>query len=129
MSGGVGHGRSLASGRGDRRPRRDSGSIGGMVALILADGDVPPRSDLDLAWPGWDDGIEAVIAADGGARHAAALGVAIDLWVGDGDSIGEDALAALAGGRRAARTVATGQGRVRHGAGDRAALRSATSAC
>src|SRR4029079_9432303 len=66
-----------------------------MVALILADGDVPPRSELDLAWPGWDDGVEAVIAADGGARHAAALGVAIDLWVGDGDSIGEDALAAL----------------------------------
>jgi len=66
-----------------------------MVALILADGDVPSRSDLDLAWPGWDDGIEAVIAADGGARHAATLGVAIDLWVGDGDSIGADALAAL----------------------------------
>jgi thiamine pyrophosphokinase len=66
-----------------------------MVALILADGDVPPRSDLDLAWPGWDEGIEAVIAADGGARHAAPLGIAIDLWVGDGDSIGEDALAAL----------------------------------
>jgi thiamine pyrophosphokinase len=66
-----------------------------MVALILADGDVPPRSELDLAWPRWDDGIEVVIAADGGARHAAALGVAIDLWVGDGDSIGEDALAAL----------------------------------
>jgi len=73
-----------------------SGSIAVMVALILADGDVPPRSELDLAWPGWDDGIEAVIAADGGARHAAALGVAIDLWVGDGDSIGGDALAALA---------------------------------
>ncbi len=66
-----------------------------MVALILADGDVPPRSELDLAWSGWDDGIEAVIAADGGARHAAALGVAIDLWVGDGDSIGEGALAEL----------------------------------
>ncbi len=66
-----------------------------MVALILADGDVPPRSDLELAWPGWEDGIEVVIAADGGARHAAALGIAIDLWVGDGDSIGEDALAAL----------------------------------
>ena len=66
-----------------------------MVALILADGDVPSRSDFDLAWPGWDDEIEAVIAADGGARHAATLGVAIDLWVGDGASIGEDAPAAL----------------------------------
>lgn len=66
-----------------------------MVALILADGDVPPRSDLDLAWPAWDEAIEFVIAADGGARHAAGLGLTIDLWVGDGDSIGEEALAAL----------------------------------
>jgi thiamine pyrophosphokinase len=66
-----------------------------MVALILADGDVPARSDLDLAWPGWDQAVEVVIAADGGARHASGLGVAIDLWVGDGDSIGDDALAAL----------------------------------
>ena len=35
------------------------------------------------------------IAADGGARHASALGVALDLWVGDGDSIGDAGLAAL----------------------------------
>jgi thiamine pyrophosphokinase len=67
-----------------------------MVALILADGDAPTRSRLDLAWPGWDTGVDLVIAADGGARHAAGLGVAIDLWVGDGDSIGAEALAALA---------------------------------
>ena len=66
-----------------------------MVALILADGDVPSRSALDRAWPDWDANIELVVAADGGARHALALGVAIDLWVGDGDSIGEDALAEL----------------------------------
>ena len=66
-----------------------------MVALILADGDVPSRSDLDRAWPAWDQAVEIVIAADGGARHAAALGVPIDLWVGDGDSIGEDVLAEL----------------------------------
>lgn len=66
-----------------------------MVALILADGDAPPRAVLDLAWPGWDADVDVVIAADGGARHAAALGVAIDLWVGDGDSIGADGLAAL----------------------------------
>ena len=66
-----------------------------MVALILADGDVPARSELDRSWPGWDKDVELVIAADGGARHALALGVAIDLWVGDGDSIGEDALADL----------------------------------
>ena len=67
-----------------------------MDALILADGDAPTRARLDLAWPGWDANVGLVVAADGGARHAAALGIAIDLWVGDGDSIGEDDLAALA---------------------------------
>jgi thiamine pyrophosphokinase len=65
-------------------------------ALILADGAVAARSQLDHAWPGWDGDVGLVIAADGGARHAAVLGVTLDLWVGDGDSIGEPALAALA---------------------------------
>lgn len=36
-----------------------------------------------------------VVAADGGARYAAPLGLAIDRWVGDGDSLGEDGIAAL----------------------------------
>ena len=58
-----------------------------MVALILADGDAPDRAFLDAAWPDWADDIRVVIAADGGARHATALGVDIDAWVGDGDSI------------------------------------------
>jgi thiamine pyrophosphokinase len=66
-----------------------------VVALILADGDAPTRSALDAAWPGWDDGVDLVIAADGGARHAAGLDVTIDRWVGDGDSIGPEALASL----------------------------------
>jgi thiamine pyrophosphokinase len=67
-----------------------------MLALILADGDAPTRHELDSAWPGWDDGIGLVVAADGGARHADALGVTIDVWVGDGDSIDATTLRALA---------------------------------
>jgi thiamine pyrophosphokinase len=67
-----------------------------MVALILADGDVPARTALDRAWPGWDDGVDLVIAADGGARHAGTLGVSLDLWVGDGDSLGDEGIAGLA---------------------------------
>ncbi len=66
-----------------------------MKAVVLADGDAPTREELDLAWPGWSDGVELVVAADGGARHAAPLGMTIDVWVGDGDSIGADALDAL----------------------------------
>jgi thiamine pyrophosphokinase len=67
-----------------------------MVALILADGDTPTRAELDRGWPSWFDDVTMVIAADGGARHAPALGVDIDLWVGDGDSLGESGIAALA---------------------------------
>lgn len=66
-----------------------------MDALILADGDGPARDELDAAWPGWDASIGLVIAADGGARLAGPLGVRIDRWVGDGDSLGEDALSSL----------------------------------
>jgi thiamine pyrophosphokinase len=66
-----------------------------MDALILADGDGPARDELDRAWPGWDASIGLVIAADGGARLAGPLGVRIDRWVGDGDSLGEEALARL----------------------------------
>jgi thiamine pyrophosphokinase len=66
-----------------------------MRALVLADGAPPTRAALDAAWPGWDDPIDLVIAADGGARLASALGLPIDRWVGDGDSLGPDGLAAL----------------------------------
>jgi thiamine pyrophosphokinase len=66
-----------------------------MDALILADGDGPTREELDRAWPGWDSSIGLVVAADGGARLAERLAVRIDRWVGDGDSLGEDALARL----------------------------------
>jgi thiamine pyrophosphokinase len=66
-----------------------------MDALILADGESPARLELDLAWPGWDADVGLVIAADGGARHAARLEVSIDAWVGDGDSLDADGMAAL----------------------------------
>jgi len=70
-----------------------SGTVG--HALVVADGSVPAAAILDEVWPGWSDGIDLVVGADGGARHAAALGRPLDLWVGDGDSIGEDELAAI----------------------------------
>jgi thiamine pyrophosphokinase len=56
-------------------------------ALVLADGAAATRRSLDRAWPGWCDGIDLVVAADGGARLAGPLEVTIDRWVGDGDSI------------------------------------------
>lgn len=58
-----------------------------MRALILADGEAVARADLDAAWPGWDRDVELVVAADGGARLADPLGLTINRWVGDGDSI------------------------------------------
>lgn len=66
-----------------------------MNALILADGEAPTRAELDLAWPGWDLDLGLVIAADGGARHAAPMGVLIDAWVGDGDSLDATGIDAL----------------------------------
>ena len=55
-------------------------------AIVLADGDAPDRAALDATWPGWDEGVAIVVAADGGARHAPGLDLRIDRWVGDGDS-------------------------------------------
>ena len=61
--------------------------MSGLRAIVLADGDAPTRAGLDATWPGWDDGVELVVAADGGARLAGPLGLRIDRWVGDGDSV------------------------------------------
>ncbi|HYN68803.1 MAG TPA: thiamine diphosphokinase [Candidatus Eisenbacteria bacterium] len=71
---------------------RDPGPV---RAIVLADGTAPARADLDAAWPGWDAGISLVVAADGGARLAEPLGLRIDRWVGDGDSLGPAAIDAL----------------------------------
>jgi thiamine pyrophosphokinase len=67
-----------------------------MRALVLADGDAPTRAALEAAWPGWSAGIDLVVAADGGARLAESLGLDLDRWVGDGDSLGEAGVQALA---------------------------------
>jgi thiamine pyrophosphokinase len=56
-------------------------------ALIVGDGDSPDRTELDATWPGWDRDVRLVVAADGGARLAERLGLRIDHWVGDGDSL------------------------------------------
>ena len=66
-----------------------------MQVIVLADGQVGPRAALDAAWPGWLEPGARVVAADGGARHAGPLGLAIDRWVGDGDSLGEAGIDAL----------------------------------
>jgi thiamine pyrophosphokinase len=69
-------------------------------ALIVADGEPVEAAGLQAAWPGWADGVALVIAADGGARLAERLvrsigdgRRAIDLIVGDGDSLGEAEMA------------------------------------
>jgi thiamine pyrophosphokinase len=76
-------------------------------AIVLADGEAPTRAGLDATWPGWDDAIELVVAADGGARLAEPLGLRIDRWVGDGDSVDPALLARLERDGVAVRRVPT----------------------
>ena len=57
-----------------------------MRALILAGGDQPDPALLDADWPGWR-AVSHVVAADGGARHAAPLGLPLHQVVGDFDSL------------------------------------------
>jgi thiamine pyrophosphokinase len=66
-----------------------------MHALVVADGESPDRPELDAAWPGWDDDLALVVAADGGARACPGLGFVPDVVVGDGDSLGAVELDAL----------------------------------
>ena len=60
-----------------------------VTAIIVADGDVPSDDAQlhDLVAPD-EDGPPLVIAADGGARKATAIGLAPRLVIGDGDSLG-----------------------------------------
>ena len=64
-------------------------------ALVVADGEVAARAALDEAWPGWDDGVSLVVAADGGAIRAAAIGLTPAVVVGDFDSLDPAELARL----------------------------------
>jgi thiamine pyrophosphokinase len=67
---------------------------GSRHAVVVADGDVPLRAALDVAWPGWDTGVTEVLAADGGFARARALGLEPALLVGDMDSLASGLLAA-----------------------------------
>ena len=57
------------------------------ATLLVGDGDVPARTALERAWPGWAADVTLVIGADGGAAHAVALGWQPDLVIGDLDSL------------------------------------------
>jgi thiamine pyrophosphokinase len=66
-----------------------------LKALIVADGDVPSRSIVDRLLGGDRDEDRLVIAADGGALKAEAIGMHPDVVVGDGDSLTPAAIGRL----------------------------------
>lgn len=72
-------------------------------AIVISNGELWDRAVLRARLAEWiRSGVKAqVIAADGGNRHAAVLGLHVDVLIGDLDSLGEDVRAALeAGGTR-----------------------------
>lgn len=67
-----------------------------MKAIIVADGEVPARGPrLEALLAAETGSPPLVIAADGGARKAAEMGLAPDLVMGDGDSLDESAIEVL----------------------------------
>jgi thiamine pyrophosphokinase len=75
------------------RDQRESRDARARRALVFAGGDAPAPDDVPLL------AAEIVIAADSGLDHARALGVAVDLVVGDLDSVDPATLeAAVAAG-------------------------------
>ena len=71
--------------------------MGTLRILIFANGELPDlEAARQLLTPE-----DLVICADGGSRHALALGLTPDALLGDLDSITEDELARLAGGKTA----------------------------
>ena len=80
-------------------------------------GDVPARAALDAAWPGWDAGVDAVIAADGGLRACRRRsGSTPTSSSGDLDSLDPTRVERRRRAGVADPAVARRQGRVRHGA-------------
>jgi thiamine pyrophosphokinase len=72
---------------------RSSDTPPGVHAVVVGDGEVPARAELDAAWPGWSDGASLVIAADGGLARAQDAGLDPSLLVGDLDSLDPGRLA------------------------------------
>ena len=67
-----------------------------VTAIVVADGDVPALDGpLDALLVPDDDGPPIVLAADGGVRKAAELGLAPRVVIGDGDSLRPREVAAL----------------------------------
>jgi thiamine pyrophosphokinase len=56
-----------------------------LIALIVADGDIPERTALERLLP--PGGPDLIVAADGGALKASALGFVPHVVVGDADSL------------------------------------------
>jgi thiamine pyrophosphokinase len=82
-------------GQPDPSGQPDRGGQPDLHAILVGDGDVPARAVLDAAWPGWDAEAGLVVAADGGATKALAMGQTPDLVVGDADSLGPAGLATV----------------------------------